>query len=95
MTPESRITASITKYLKTLGPDCFYLKIHGGPMQRAGIPDLLVIHRGRWIFLEIKTQRGVVTPLQAAEMRRIEAAGGEAHVIRSLAEVVGIFETEK
>jgi len=41
MTPtlEKHITAKIKKFLESI-PDSMYIKIHGGPMQTAGLPDI-------------------------------------------------------
>lgn len=47
---ESAITRSILRYLKQFEPDVFAWKIHGGPMQKAGMPDICVIYNllGLW-----------------------------------------------
>ncbi|MCI6496967.1 MAG: VRR-NUC domain-containing protein [Anaeromassilibacillus sp.] len=67
---ESDITKSILKYLKTL-PRCFFWKEHGGIYGTSGIPDIIVYIDGRFIALEVKTQKGKTTPLQNAAIRKI------------------------
>lgn len=56
--------------------------------QEAGIPDLLVCYRGRFIGLEVK-QPGAesnVSPRQAHVLSQIEAAGGIIAVVSSVEE---------
>lgn len=85
---EAKITAQIMAYLKTLQrtEPVFFLKIHGHAMQRAGIPDMVVIHDGRTMWFEIKRPGGVPTKLQSHEMREIIGAGGVAYVVTSVEE---------
>lgn len=82
---ESDITKSILKYLKTL-PRCFFWKEHGGIYGTSGIPDIIVCIGGRFIALEVKTQKGKTTPLQNAAIRKIRSSGGFAFVVRSVEE---------
>ncbi len=82
---ESDITKSILKYLKTL-PRCFFWKEHGGIYGTSGIPDIIVCIDGRFIALEVKTQKGKTTPLQNAAIRKIRSNGGFAFVVRSVEE---------
>ncbi len=51
-------------------------KVHGGPYQQAGLPDLRIIYRGRSIDVEVKDKGKKPTRLQMATMRKIAAAGG-------------------
>ena len=84
---ERSLTAAVTRLLKerSKGGEVFFLKLHGGPMQRAGMPDFLVIIRGCILFLELKANGRGVTPLQAITMRRLEHAGARCLVVRSAA----------
>ena len=94
MTPEGKITKQVIDYLKSLkkkGRHIWWVKLHGGPMQRAGIPDLLVLLESRHLFFEIKGPGKKTTPLQQIHIDRINSAGGEAAVVHSLEEVVDIF----
>jgi len=49
-----------------------------------GVPDLLLCVRGKFVAAEIKGHGDRVTPIQLAQMKRIENAGGKARVIDSL-----------
>lgn len=50
---ESELIRKISEYLKSV-PDLFFWKEHGGMYGTAGIPDLIVCYRGRFIGLECK-----------------------------------------
>lgn len=89
---ESEITKSILKYLKTL-PRCFFWKEHGGIYGTSGIPDIIVCIDGRFIALEVKTQKGKTTPLQNAAIRKIRNSGGFAFVVRSIEEAKNAIDS--
>ena len=82
MSTEARLTATIVRELKRR--KIWHAKIHGGPHQRAGLPDLLVIVNGRAGWFEVKTLCGKLTPLQEAMLRRLRDAGCYAGVVRSI-----------
>lgn len=87
MTPEAKLTKQITEYLdwlRSFGEQIWWMKIHGGPMQRAGVPDTLVVIHGVPLFLEIKVGDSEPSKLQLEIMRRIEAAGGTCRVVYTL-----------
>lgn len=58
---------------------------HFSPMQngmgRAGIPDIVACHGGKFIGIECKAGDNKPTALQERELNRILNAGGEAYVI--------------
>lgn len=89
---ESDITKSILKYLKTL-LRCFFWKEHGGIYGTSGIPDIIVCIDGRFIALEVKTQKGKTTPLQNAAIRKIHSSGGFAFVVRSVEEAKNAIDS--
>lgn len=91
---EKEIIAAIKEYLKTV-ENCFYWKEHGGQFGTAGIPDIIVCYRGRFIAFEVKTAAGKVTVLQAVTIKRILKAGGIALVVRSVEEVRQIMDSLK
>ena len=53
----------------------------------AGIPDIIACVDGRFFGFEVKTVDGKPTKLQEATIRRIQASGGTAAVVRSVEEV--------
>lgn len=73
MPRESVLVTQIVKYLRAHG--AFVEKIHGGPTQRAGLPDLTVIYQGKAIWLEVKVPGEKATPIQAQVLEEIRQAG--------------------
>lgn len=60
------------------------MKVHGGPFQLAGVPDLLCLRGGAALFLEVKQPGKRATPIQQRRMQEIEREGGVAcHVVTS------------
>lgn len=88
---EREIVKVIMAYLKTV-PGCFCWKEHGGMFGTAGIPDIIACIGGRFYGFEVKTDTGKPTKLQEAVMRKINAAGGTALVVRSVDEVRAVLE---
>ena len=87
---EAVLITTIKKYLATL-PETFAWKEHGGQYGTAGIPDIIVCHRGRFIALEAKVGKNQPTKLQAVTIEQIRKAGGTAAVVRSVADVKTII----
>ena len=91
---EADLITTIKKYLATL-PETFAWKEHGGQYGTAGIPDIIVCHRGRFIALEAKVGKNQPTKLQAVTIEQIRKAGGTAAVVRSVEDVkAALAETE-
>lgn len=87
--PESRLQLKIQRRLKRTFKKSFWFKVHGGPYQEAGIPDLLGCVRGKFIALEVKMPDGEEpTDLQTQQMIRIRQAKGCATVVTSEQEAV-------
>jgi hypothetical protein len=90
---ESSITKSIVASAKSRGWWTF--KIAGGPMQTAGIPDLLAVKSGRAVFLEVKQPGKKPSPLQEQRIHEIRTIGGaRAEVVTSRAEAERILDDE-
>lgn len=61
------------------------VKIHGGPYQTRGIPDILCCYRGLFIGFEVKRDSSKLpTALQSFEIMEIKRAGGIALLIHSV-----------
>lgn len=88
---EKDIVNAILKYLKTV-PECFCWKEHGGMYGTAGIPDIIVCLKGRFIAFEVKTPSGRLTKLQEITIQRINDAKGKAYKVTSVVEVKKILE---
>lgn len=88
---EATIVKNICDYLKKLDK-CFFWKEHGGMYGTAGIPDIIVCYRGKFIALEAKRPGGKLTRLQAKAIKDIRAAEGAAYIVTSVEEVKEIME---
>jgi len=100
-TNENGLLLTIVKAVKTKYPHSWVFKVHGGPMQVAGIPDLLILVDGRMIGAEVKFKRpgeseaharGRATPIQRNQIEKIRAAGGVADVVLSIDETLALIE---
>ena len=71
-----------TKLLAALRamPETWVFKVHGGPYQQRGIPDILGCRRGRLFALELKRRNAEITPLQRATLLAVYDAGGLTRV---------------
>jgi len=85
---ETRLLRNYLKDLKTNTGVVSY-KIHGDPMQVAGIPDVLMCVDGSFVGLEAKqiTDKGtldinsLLSKVQHVELENIAKAGGKARVV--------------
>lgn len=74
---ESTVVKHIMKALDINYPG-FYFKVHGGLYQATGLPDIIGLHRGRFIGIEVKVpgKENTLTKKQAQTIRKINLAGG-------------------
>ena len=92
MASETALQARIRKALLREYPGAVMWKIHGGPSQAAGIPDLLGCIEGRLVGLEVKLPGGShpVSSIQEAQLSAIRRAGGIAAVVRGTREALDV-----
>ena len=88
---ERDIVTAILRLLRKT-PNCFCWKEHGGMYGTAGIPDLIICYKGRFIGLECKVGKNTATALQQQTIRQILKAGGYAVVVKSVGEVKAIIQ---
>jgi len=79
MTPEAKVKKQVKAILD--GLDVYHFSPMQNGMGRAGIPDIIACHGGRFIGIECKAGSNKPTALQERELNRILNAGGEAYVI--------------
>jgi len=87
---ESMITAQIKAYLSSV-PNLFFWKTHGGLYGTAGMPDLIICYKGKFIALECKAPGRKPTLVQKLTINKINRAGGLAVVVHSLEEAKEIL----
>ena len=88
---EQEIVDSIKKYLQSI-PNLFYWKEHGGQFGTAGIPDIIVCYKGKFIEFECKRPGGKPTLLQTITMNKIRKAKGIAKIVTSVEQVKEVIE---
>jgi hypothetical protein len=79
--PETLLQQKIVKRLKEEFPTIWITKIHGNPMQKKGLPDLIGCLHGRFFGLEVKMPGKWATLLQAQVLASITASDGAAAVV--------------
>lgn len=82
---ETAITTKILTWLHEQG--CYAIKVHGGPLQTKGIPDILFSWAGRFCGIEVKVPGRKPTGIQQHHIDHINADGGIAFCAHSLEEV--------
>lgn len=80
MTPEGKVKNQVKKILDA--HKIYHFSPPGMGLGRAGIPDIIACHNGRFIGIECKAGKGQPTLLQSRELGRIDLAGGKTFVIR-------------
>jgi len=91
---EQKLVDQIKAYLKDQ-PDTFHFKSHGGFYGTAGIPDIIICHKGRFVGLECKAKGRKPTLLQQVAINKITKAGGIAVVVYCLDEVKELLKQIK
>lgn len=67
MSEERKYQRELIKRIRARFPGCKVFK--NDPLQEQGIPDLLILHGGRWAMLEVKMDDS--SPLQANQAHRV------------------------
>lgn len=102
MAKESEIKRAILDYLRIKpNTSTFPIATTGmfDPVQRRfrkstmrlGTPDIIVCYRGRFVALEVKAERGVVSPNQKEILKEIASCGGISRVVKSVDDVAMLF----
>ena len=79
-TPEKRVKNACVAVLNKHGAYYFFAAANG--YGRAGIPDIIVCHKGKFLAIECKAGKNKPTALQEREIVSIHKAGGAAMVVR-------------
>jgi hypothetical protein len=98
---ETALVDDIWKKVHKKYPLAWIFKVHGGPMQMQGVPDLIIIVDGLFIGAEVKHQkpgeseahaRDRATPGQRIQIYKILQAGGIAGVVLTPEETLQLIE---
>jgi hypothetical protein len=80
-TPESLVKRKVVDALKSAGVWYFFPANNG--FGKSGVPDLIACHHGRFIGIEVKSEKGKLTELQIRTSERIVENGGLFFVVRN------------
>lgn len=87
MMKEKDITIQIRNVLKLYG--IFHWKVFQSLGSTPGVPDILgILPGGRMLAIEVKTEKGKLSPHQEQFIKNINDNGGLAFVARSFSDVV-------
>lgn len=90
---ETRRQQKMQKLLKkTYGKNIWFFKVHGGPFQKDGIPDLVGCCYGMFFAFEVKEPDGEESEVQLETIRDIEKAGGLVDLVIEPHEVIDALE---
>jgi hypothetical protein len=102
--PEEVFQRSVCQFLDRALPEgCVYFSVPNGHVSRlqrmrlaamgtvSGSPDLVVVYKGKFIGLELKSAKGVLSPAQKEMHMRIKLAGGIVYVAKTLSQVDGFL----
>jgi len=92
---ESQIKKQIKAALLQKYPVAVWYKIHGGPQQERGIPDIIGCYHGRFVAMEIKRPGADYrepTPYQRKQITDIKMAGGVTGVVTSVEEALELMK---
>jgi Holliday junction resolvase len=92
-TTETRIVKKTLKLLRKEGG--FWVKTHGGPFQKSGLPDILGCWKGRFVGFEVKRPGKNPTEIQKNTIKEIIKAGGIAKIVTSVDEVLNLIKGVK
>ena len=79
-TPESKVKKACVAVIEHFGAHYFFPPANG--YGRAGILDIIVCYKGKFLAVECKAGYNKLTALQEREIEAIHKAGGTALVIR-------------
>ncbi len=79
MKNEAAVKKAIVKALRKAG--AWYTMPHQRGYSQAGVPDILALHNGRFIGIEVKFNGNKPTINQEIQMALIEDAGGDSMVL--------------
>ncbi|MEM9354459.1 MAG: VRR-NUC domain-containing protein [Planctomycetota bacterium] len=70
----------------------YVVKVHGGPYQQLGLPDLWCVVEGRTVCMEVKLPNGKVSRRQIREVDKLRAAGAIAGIVYSVSDAMGLVD---
>lgn len=91
--PETRLVRDILEALRRKGG--FWYKVHGGPFQRVGLPDIIGCYKGRFVAIEVKCPGNKPTLIQQHVIGQIREAGGTVGVAYNVSQALSLLKTQR
>lgn len=92
---ESDLQRKIQKYLKDNLPESVVWKNHGNQYSVMGLPDIMCIHKGKMICIEVKMPGNKPTKLQEVTLQKLKEAGAIVGIAYSIQDVKEILKNTK
>ena len=103
MGAETKLQRQVLDWARAAFPHAFARKIPNGPMYvaggrkakspLAGVPDVLVVHHGRYIWMEVKVPGEPLSQTQINTHAEMRIAGMEVHLVYSLEDAKQAMES--
>jgi hypothetical protein len=107
--PEAALQRSVLAHLKARGAKGLVVwhtpnggrrsvieaKIFKGLGVKPGVPDLCIVHRGRFFGLELKAHRGRTTEAQTETLQELEAAGAVVGIAKNIDQAIAWLEVHQ
>lgn len=103
---ESKIQRAIVRAVKIYYPKSLLFSVPNGGFRRkveaaimkaegvtAGVSDLVLLHKGKVVFVEVKSEKGKPTEYQNEFKTFVESQGHEYWLVRSAEETLKLIET--
>lgn len=84
-TPEGKVKTAVKKILEEHGVFYFFPPANG--LGRSGIPDIVCCIDGKFVGIEVKTEKGVLSALQDVCHADIRASGGNVFVVWGMSDI--------
>jgi len=82
---ESQLKEKVIRYIRKSYPSAWLYK--SADRWTSGIPDLIICINGKFMAIELKVGKNKPTRIQQYVLKKIEKAGGQSGVCRSITEV--------
>lgn len=86
--PETNLVKKIMVWLEADGG--WWMKVHGSPFQKAGVPDIIGCYKGRFTGIEVKMPGNKPTLIQEKMIELLKKAGANVGIAYSVEEALSI-----
>lgn len=90
--PETLLSEKILSRLRAEGG--WWFKVHGGPFQITGIPDILGCWYGHFVGIELKVEGGKPSKKQLRTLSLLRAAGARAGIAYTVEQALEIRDNK-